>query len=518
MTEVQKRIFVGNVLNNGEECFADLYKRFGTFGTLASGVTGFDCHGTFGYLDVTFTDEQQYQKLKRSFNNLSFKGNTLRVDVAKPSFQETWEAQQARDAKASHKLAERNAKRNWEHYKKIENIEMSWRDRRDVMPGRMRVKPRNRREMSQITFRIDVNGSLKVYKCYKTKLWGYERNKELGDLVARFSGNKWWNGFDHIVDRLNYARSRSSVKLHDRASGTTLTVTHEADKEEDSGEDDYEGHNAAEEREKNSGVLSSLLSGFDFDKTSAAVDSDDAEEFGFNEQPEQYEEQYEGQYKGQYNNDQYNNDQYNEQYNENQYNDKYNENQYNEQYNNQYNENQYDEYNEQYNEHKEKQKPHKTVVEDEPIPVFTDKPVNNVVTGTISNTDTLRSLFNPETPQTGGMFQLGANDDIDVDQNKAEPVDASASAAVAAVEIAPLEIHGPKKHLFFAHFRSPFLQGQTQLAHIASGSMATDPLLNWDDQFWEQRGAWTREMKHKRRDALRHQQRKRTRDGARTLI
>lgn len=492
MSSVDKRIFVGNVLHNGDACFADLHRRFGAFGAVAA--PAFDTRGSFGYLDVSFADEQQYQKLKRAFNNLNFMGNTLRIDVARPDFQEAWAAQHARDERQGHRIAARAAKRDWEHHKKLENIAMSWRDRRDVIPGRMRAKERSRREMSSITFRIDVNGSLKVYKCYKTKLWGYERNKELGDLVARFAGNKWWNGFDHIVDRLNYARSRSSVRVHDRASGTTLTVTHEGEEPQD---DEEDGHNSEEEREKNTGVLSSLLSGFDFDKTSAAVDSDEAEEFGFNEpQDEQY-----GGYGNQYN------EGYDDQYNEN-YDDQYND-QYNEQYDDQYNE----KYNEKYDQHEAQED---KAQEDEPIPVFTDKPVNNVVTGTISNTDTLRSLFNPDTAST---FTLGgAATDIDAQQNRNESaLDVPVTSTLP--EAAPLALHGPKKHLFFAHFRSPFLQGQTQLAHVSgASSTATDPLAGWDEQFWEQRGAWTREMKHKRRDALRHQQRKRTRDGARTLI
>jgi len=266
-------------------------------------------------------------------------------------------------------------------------------------------------------------------------------------------------------------------------------------------------HISEEEKLKNNNVLSNLLSGFDFNEVTNAVDSDEAEEFGFNAK-EQQEENY-----GQYNNDNnYNDEEY---YNEN--GDDYN-----------YNNNNYKEEKDYYNEepvksHKQDNNKNHTyeeeeIQEEEPIPIFTDKPVNNVMTGTVSNTETLRSLFNPESESksTGFTLMAGIGEDIADDQNIPEDAEEHISSVVGK----DFSVHDQlkeKNHLFFAHFISPFLLGQTQLTKISSGGN-NELLNNWDQEFWDNRGTWTREMKNKKRDALRQLHKKKAKESNHILI
>ncbi|SMN19484.1 similar to Saccharomyces cerevisiae YOL144W NOP8 Nucleolar protein required for 60S ribosomal subunit biogenesis [Maudiozyma saulgeensis] len=520
MSNVQKRVFVGNVLNNQDECFEDLYRRFQTFGETNNDTKGFDVHGTFGYLNIMFFDEQGFQKLKKNFNKVNFKGNMLVVDLAKPDFKKSWESQHEKDLIQNGLIEKRNAKRDWEHYKKLENVQKSWIDHKEVMQGRMRKTPRKKRDLSNITFRIDVNGSLKVYKCYKTKLWGYERHKELGDLVYKFVGNKWRNGFDHIVDRLNYARSKQSIHFNHPTNGSSLTISHDPSSIQTADDE----HMSEEEKLKNNNVLTDLLNGFDFNEASNAVDSDEAEEFGFNAKGQKEEEEYYGQYDN-------NNDNDNEYYGTKGNDYDYNNNNYNEE--NDYYKNDYNEDDGYYNNNEEpseshnldkKQRKSKTyqeedeVQEEEPIPVFTDKPVNNVVTGTVSNTETLRSLFNPESESQSTGFSLmgGIEEDIAVDQNKPEDTNEAQTRTIME-EISTTSQLKEKNHLFFAHFKSPFLLGQTQLTKISGGG-DTDLLNNWDQEFWDNRGTWTREMKNKKRDAMRQLHKKKAKESNHILI
>lgn len=499
MSELNKRVYVGNILQNGESCFEELYQRFKNFGTINDNDSKFDIHGTFGYLNMTFTDEHSFKLMRKNFNNVNFKGNVLRVDIAKPNFQDSWKLQHEKDIHDNIKKQKLIDKRSWEHHKKLENISMSWIDHKEVMKGRMRKIPRNKRDFSKITFRIDVEGSLKVYKCYKTKLWGYERNKELGDLVYKFTGNKWRNGFDHIVDKLDYSRSKHSI--HFKRNNNTLTITQDSNKDENDSESDE--HMAEEEKEKNNEVLAEVLKGFDFDKTANAIDPDDADEFGISEN---------------------NANNYNEEENYNEYSNNYQDNYYSEQDN--YNEEEYydnkeSNYNSKPNnkedvENEMENSEKNDDDEEEFIPIFTDKPVNNVISGTISNTETLRSLFNPDADQNNSRFKLmsSAADDIVPEQNKLQdaPLDIPPPDQTADISYSK-----DKNHLFFGHFKSPFLLGQTQLTRVTD-KKNTDTLNNWDQEFWDNRGTWMREMKNKKRDAIRQLQKKRAKDGKHILV
>ncbi|CDF87346.1 BN860_04324g1_1 [Zygosaccharomyces bailii CLIB 213] len=409
---VNKRVYVGNLINDPQGCLDALKDRLTKFG---KSLDDFENHGSFAYMDMSFDDESHFIKLKNSFNRLKFKGNDLRVDAAKPCWQ--WEIQKKNDDKEEVLKEKRIAEGHWKYHKKIENVNTSWEDRMQVIPGRQRRTSRNKQQLRNITFRVDVNGSLKVYKCYKNKLWGYERHKELQDLVFKFSHGQWRNGWDHIVDRLNYSRAKVACRHPILADD----------------DDEEEEEEEADEKATSEKVLADMLESFDFDR--APVDSEEDNEL-------------------------------------------------------------VDEW-----KHKDEKKVKASGQPDEPVPFF-DKPA--------SQTETLRNLFDPQGNQP---FKLAAEADADIDHDKDVPKEEEVNAVIETV--GPLVSHEKNTALFFPHFDSPFLSGQTQLSKLQGIQPNLD---SWQQEFWNNRAPWMRDMKRKKRDALRQLAKRKARNGAGLLV
>ncbi|EDO15303.1 hypothetical protein Kpol_1038p9 [Vanderwaltozyma polyspora DSM 70294] len=508
MSSIEKRVFVGNLNNDIDGCLDDLYKRFQKFGKCEQ--ESFEKHSNFAFLNMSFSDDSSFSTLKQNYNKLKFKGNILRIDLAKPDWQTAWNQQNEKDLKDDLKLSKFNAKQNWKHYKKLENIDKSWIDRKQVISGRMRETPRPKAQLRNITFRVDVNGSLKVYKCYKNKLWGYDRDKDIKDLSYKFIAGKWRNGYDHIVDRLDYTRSKQSIGLRDEIH---ILSKQDGENIEDADEEILEEE---AEREKNTDALSQVLQNFDFDNPVSVFDSDDEFEINANKASvdkssknktkDEYEEDYNQNYKKDYNQN-YKKD-YNQNYNE-EYDDDYNQN---------YDEENYEEPSIPDSKTKNEEKHSKEEEsEDEFIPSFPSQPDPNFVAteGTISNTDTLRSLFNPDKPNDSFTLIKGSNEDIDQDKKITDAL--PDTMGINEDDKTTSFNQGYKQSLFFPHLDSPFLVGQTQLTKIKS-IKEEDILANWENEFWDNRGLWTRELKRLKRDALRTVKKRQSKNGGNLLI
>ncbi|CUS24977.1 LAQU0S23e00276g1_1 [Lachancea quebecensis] len=447
MTE--KRLFVGNIFNDPEGILKELYHRFQRFGRCIS--TEFERHDHFGYIDMKFDDEAAFLKLKQSFNGVKFKGNALRVDAAKMGWRERWKLDQERGQIVERAKEKQIQKSQWEHFKKLENIEMSWIDRQQLIVGRMRRTPRSRAQLRNITFRISRDGQLKVYKCHKNKLWGYERNKGPRDLVCKFTDRRYWrDGNDHIVDKLDYSRTAS----HWGARSDNYVQTTEDDQiEEDSSEKD-----------KTKDVLADILGSYDFDKPLALEE----------DQEEDAASDYE----------------YNALFEDSQTNGK------------------------------KIETPVKRATENLPstsedeeqefIPTFAPASAEaETSTNGESNVEKLRSLFS--SGHQAGDFRLIDESDEDIDKEKnAPPVDVPRGEQLPVLDT-HADVEGPalsSKGLFFPHFTSPFLHSQSQLAKIKSPTDHQELFANWENHYWENRAAWTKEMKSKKRDAIRQLKRK----------
>lgn len=488
MSAVTKRLYVGNVFQDADACLEELRTRFARFGRCLS--EDFEKHGTFAYMNMEFNDDAQFQRLRNSFNNVKFKGNELRVSAAKPDWQSAWEARHKQDEEQCEVLNKVAEKRNWEYHKKMENIGMSWEERKNVIPGRVRETPRSKAQMRNITFRLNVNGSLKVYKCYKTKLWGYEREKDAKDLVSRFVNNKWRNGEDHIVDRLDYSRARRSVSAKVEEQREDLDLMAET-----------------EEPEKVKDVLAGFLKDFEFDKPLQLSD-DEGTEIPFQQESNVDHSKEIGKAVEMDEDSTSQSNEVRDAASEEQVDE--NEEQVEE------NEEQVDENEEQVDENEDE--------DEEFIPTFASGASGASVENTKasdekpeSNTETLRNLFNPESDEPASSFRLIAHSDEDIDhQMDLEVEEVTATPQEIQIMQKPVQ-EKEKHHLFFPHFDSPFLVGQTMLSKLKTSDV-TEKLSDWEDKFWENRGNWTKELKRKRRDALRHSNKKRVGKGSGLLL
>lgn len=139
----------------------------------------------------------------------------------------------------------------------------------EVIRGRMRKTPRPTVYFvrKQQTMRILINGELKQFKCYKTKLWGLEKNKTVRDLTYSFHNNEWRSGDDHIVERVHKVRNVATEEPQSlkcgvdavQASQYGATASHPEDFE-------AEDVHFAQEKAKNASVLAKLLSANVFDR------------------------------------------------------------------------------------------------------------------------------------------------------------------------------------------------------------------------------------------------------------
>ncbi|CAI1734457.1 hypothetical protein SEUBUCD646_0O00200 [Saccharomyces eubayanus] len=504
---IQKRIFVGNIFHDADDCYSELLNRFSKFGDYQDAE--FEKHNHFAFIDMKFNDEAAFHKLKKSFNNVKFKGNILKIDEAKPSWESSWAVQHAKDLEENIVQTIKVKKKNWEHYKKMENVAKSWKDHKEVISGRMREVPRKRAQSRNITFRINVDGSLKVYKCYKTKLWGYERNKELNDLVYKFTNNFWKNGYDHIVDRLDYSHAAKTIRFSNGLKQLTVSQSENAG----SGTTDSDENVSEEEKEKNNDILNGLLKGFDFDKPMPLNDSEDElivqdeageeyvserEDSVLEEVPEEATEENVSEEEDAVieediaeEEDAVVEDSSEQIVNEDD-----------------------DVIMEEVPEKKEEQDDDGEE-DHEFIPTFSKE----VGQGTISNTETLRTLFNPNEAEPVSGFKLIEDSDNDIDHAKdidvqQQEVEARNSHALEfdSTMAQTSKDKDTKNFLFFPHLQSPFLVGQTQLSKVRA-SENEKILSTWDEEFWANRGNWTRDMRRKMKDAQKHRKRKQSKNG-----
>lgn len=151
----------------------------------------------------------------------------------------------------------------------------------EVIRGRMRKTPRPAVYFvrKQQTMRILINGELKQFKCYKTKLWGVEKNKTVRDLTYSFHNNEWRSGDDHIVERVHKVRTALLAEPEaqkcgvdgDQAAQYGASATHPEDFE-------VEDLQFTQEKAKNAAVLAKLLNANVFDKPIELEEDSEEEE------------------------------------------------------------------------------------------------------------------------------------------------------------------------------------------------------------------------------------------------
>ena len=311
----QLRLRIGNISTALAEKPDLLSSRIAKFGSI---IDNLDLHTKpthdhyFAFITVEFPDKG-FQKLKASLAGAVFMGRKLSVDIAKPDYHQRWlkdsqrpdEKHDARQRQFQIHLARQERIKESQtlyHINRFDNSIVQKPPRTSYMlshhtfnnisgntkhqpptqtlhgdgsygaltkgkpivglltsrtsgggefcKGRMRTTPRSKLAQKLQTMRILINGKPTQIKAFKTKLWGYEKNKTVNDLTWNYSDGKWISGDNHVLERVQSVHHKN-----EQAEGTDLK----------------------EEIEKNTSVLASFLSGYDFEKPVELLEDNEEE-------------------------------------------------------------------------------------------------------------------------------------------------------------------------------------------------------------------------------------------------
>lgn len=197
------RIHIGGISPDLAKSISDLETRITKFGHV---VKPLELHQKstlnyhFAYISMHLK-RSEFLQLKMMFDGTRFKGSKLSLQLANDDFQTRWKKDFKRQDTniAARKLRELTALKRSE---RINNKDVNPFELSRVCRGRMRKTPR-KEDLKNLTIRIKVGGRLKIIKCLKSKLWGYDKNRKIRDLTYRFVGGEWRDGNDHVVDRIS---------------------------------------------------------------------------------------------------------------------------------------------------------------------------------------------------------------------------------------------------------------------------------------------------------------------------
>lgn len=254
------RIHIGGISTELAHSIEDLEKRINKIGHVVEPLElhekpTLDYH--FAYITMHLK-KSEFLQLKKMFDGTRFKGSKLSIQLAKEDYLMRWKKDCRRQ---DIKMADRKL-RHLTALKRLERI--SQRDTNpfilsQVRQGRMRESPR-KCDLKTLTIRVNIKGRLKVIKCLKSKLWGYDKNRKIRDLTYRFVAGEWRDGNDHVVDRFAgkvIVFDDTKISVEDSLIGNDKT---EIDKE------------LEEEQAKTNSLLSKMLDQYNFDKP---IDIDD---------------------------------------------------------------------------------------------------------------------------------------------------------------------------------------------------------------------------------------------------
>lgn len=430
----------------------------------------------------------------------------------------------------------------------------------EVIRGRMRRTPRPTVYFvrKQQTMRILINGELKQFKCYKTKLWGVEKNKTARDLTYSFHNNEWRSGDDHVVERVHKLSAPATEELKIAKCGVDGgQASHYGDSAVHPENFEAKDVHFAQEKAKNAAVLAKLLNTNVFEKPIELEEDSEEEEVTYDSKGRKSAKRFDYEAEGvvDFGDDE---DEEADQtisiekadsllqslkgqeapapevyYDESDEGNELDMDALGHQFTTEAIKEQYDvDHGSEVlkkgahrveDKHEDLQKPAEAVddLEENLMPTF----------GQTNQTETLRSLFN--LAEEGSGFQLGLDEENE-DMGQANLIDEEERQKLLEQIKSKQEQHQQevsvttkkKFGLFWSHFESPFLQTQAQLSkigHIAEvvhlpgedegeevrdeGHGAEDAYERW---FWSMRGEIGRECKRRKRDTMRTLKKKKT--------
>lgn len=249
------RIHVGGISKELANSVDELERRFGKIGKI---VKSFEIHEKpildyyFGFITMKLNNTE-FRQLKKSWNDVRFKGSKLTIAIAKDDYLKRWDHDSRRQ---DTKISDRKRRQKVADERNVRILQKSVNPFKLLLvsKGRMRKTPR-KTDLKNLTIRININGKLKIIKCKKTKLWGVAKNKTIRDLTYRFIAGEWRDGNDHVIDRLS---NKIVIFNHNN-----MITVHDAIEKLDEKEIEEEFN---EEKAKNNKVLEEMLNKYNFDK------------------------------------------------------------------------------------------------------------------------------------------------------------------------------------------------------------------------------------------------------------
>ncbi|KAG0678086.1 Nucleolar protein 8 [Pichia californica] len=258
------KLHVGGISKELVNTINDLEERFAKVGRI---IKPFEIHEKpildyyFGFITMKL-DTSQFRLLKKSWNDVRFKGSKLKIAIAKDDYMKRWE-KDSRSQDLKQLEREKREKVAESRLTRIKHKNDNPFDSLLVTKGRIRKTPR-KTDLKNLTMRITINGRLKIIKCKKTKLWGVDKNKSIRDLTSRFVAGEWRDGNDHVIDRL-------SDKILIFSDSNRIIVQDAVESKE--GNEIEEELN--EEKAKSNKLLEKMLNSYNFDKPVELEDDND---------------------------------------------------------------------------------------------------------------------------------------------------------------------------------------------------------------------------------------------------
>lgn len=250
MTDKKFRIFVGGISKDLSGSIDELQKRMEKYGRILS---DFEVHSNevqdkfYAFITLEST-AGKIASLQKVLNGVNFKGSKLVIDLAKPDWQERWEKDSRRQ---DMKITQRKVRQKITD-SRLERISQANENPFKlalVSKGRMRES--KRKDLKNMTIRVEIRGRVRIIKCKKTKLWGIAKNRGIKDLTCRFIAGEWRDGAEHVIDRLTkkvLIFDNDGIKVQDYEPAEAVA------------------EELVEEHGKTNKVLEGLLSKYNFDK------------------------------------------------------------------------------------------------------------------------------------------------------------------------------------------------------------------------------------------------------------
>ncbi len=456
---IERRLHIGAISPTLAQDISDLENRIEKHGKIIKSIElrKKDTLDTFyGFITVKMT-QKEYSQLRSALNGVNFKGSKLIIDIAKSDFQEEWKRDHDRKDQTTQVLKRKELIKQRNESKKVLKL--------NLLEGRIR---KSKRDFKNVTYRALIKGKLKTIKCWKQKLWGYQKEKTMKDLVWRYANGIWTDGTEHVIERTNFIKTKRPDNLTIESNHNTVRAP--------AFQENEEAEAVEAERLKNQKILDGLMEQFDFDqKLETPIPGEKLED-----------QDADSDFEIQYHSDS----------------ELYNANNTKPLSNCPVNERESvisksANYSKKAVHFGEEENSEDEDEDNEFMPSFEGSNFK-IDEPKINDTTILRGIFGTSDKASEFTLVDDNNSDIDLDNVIEEHI--VSRETPEAVSNEPMLTTTVQRGLYFPHFESPFLSAQSQISRFKQFSISSE---DWKTEFEEKSEEWEANTKRRRRDVLR---------------